>query len=120
MALQEKETLLVEDPLTETELRDSAEKLSELIGNAEELEDEKKQTVADLNLKIKEIEAEASDLAQVVRQGYQVRPVECEIVYDYPRKVKRYYRIDNQDLVETRNLSAAELQGNLFEGKEGE
>lgn len=115
MGLNRRESILVEDPLNDDDMVEFANRLSDLIGEMETLENDKKEYTTRINAKIKDIDAEASDVAKVVRTGYVVRMVDCEKRYDFKRKVVEFYRIDNGELASFRPMLPNEMQPELFE-----
>ena len=62
-------------------------------------------------------ENQRSISARCIRSGYEMRSVECEIVYDYDKKAVRTVRQDTFDVVDERTMTNAELQMELDDAR---
>jgi hypothetical protein len=51
---------------------------------------------------------------QRLTNGYEMRPVDCEVVYDYQNHSVTMTRTDTGEIVRTRNMTADEIQRPLF------
>ncbi|MFA5868027.1 MAG: hypothetical protein WC891_08775 [Actinomycetota bacterium] len=97
--------------------REEKEKLSdELAHDVNDLKQkqlQKKETVKSLDSGIASLETEISRLATHVKDGYEFRDIECEMVFDYGSRMKIVTRLDEQTEVERTPMTAAELQEKL-------
>lgn len=93
---------------------DDRVKTSRLVAQAwleyEEIEDAKKEAAAKETKKLKAKRAEIADLAGILREGFEPRPVKCRWVEDLNHGVKRLVRQDTGDIVREVTLSADDLQ----------
>lgn len=80
------------------------------------LKDEKKATVSSYTSRIDESSKEINRLADIVKVGYEFKPVECVVIYHVPKEnVKTIKRKDTLVVVREEPMTAGERQGNLFE-----
>lgn len=83
--------------LTREEREEYSQTMAQSIEDMGRVELEKKQTVKAYDSDIAAIDRKIHDLAQKVKDGYEMRDVNCEIRYDYENKIKIYIRIDTGD-----------------------
>lgn len=116
------EKIVIKADLTVDEKSGMCENISRIVGEIENLEEEKKLFTQNVNATIKEKEAQISEVAEKVRRGWIEKQMECEVVSDFVRMTKRYYRIDTGELVETIRIKPEDaqmeidFQGNAFDG----
>lgn len=117
------ETVLVKHDLTEENLAEYSDLMAGYVKRIEDLEEDKKAYTANMNRRIKNVQAELSDVAEIVRRGWAERKVECFLVYDYPRGKVRYYVKDENaeqglgEFVKIRDIKQHEAQSSFdFEG----
>lgn len=97
------------------EVADFAEELSRKIGDLELKEKGKKDVVKNIDAEIAKLEVEISSLATRVKDKYEYRMVDCEILYDYKKKKKEYKRLDTNEKFKSVPLSESELQISIDE-----
>lgn len=104
---------------TETEKQEIATTLARANQRKVELEEQKKQVDADLKGQITDAETVIAREARKYTAGYEYRDVECRIDYHTPRQgMKQVRRMDTYELVRESEMTAAEMQDDLFEGEE--
>ncbi len=102
--------------LTPDEISDKQDTLVDLLNQVQELRTELKRISADYKKKIKDIDAQVSDLARVLQDGFEVRPVHCRLVPDHNLGVMTYF--DEEDaIVYERPLCPSERQLMLVTGE---
>jgi len=77
---------------------------------AEGLEAEKKSVVKKYDSDIKAVQLSASIAAQKIRNGFEMRPIKCEVKKDYETKMVSFIRTDTGELVRTRQMTGEERQ----------
>lgn len=100
--------------LTETETVGYAKKAAVLVERIEDQENEKKMTAKQYAAEISALQDELFGLSRKVRNGYEVRSVDCEIVSDFESKQVAIIRTDTGEPIESRKMTAKELQQPLF------
>lgn len=108
--------------LTEEEIRTRGSEQAEAVGELSRQESEKKETVKGLNIGLKSTRKRINELAQAVRTGVEIRPVECRVV---PVGDEMHTeRLDTNETVDRRPMSEYErreaAQGRLFEDEQEE
>jgi hypothetical protein len=97
--------------------REEKEGLSdELARNVNDLKQKqlhKKEMVKSLDSGIAALETSISGLATRVKDGYEFRDIECEMVFDYESRMKIVTRLDDKTEVEKEPMTADELQRKL-------
>lgn len=99
--------------LTRDEKLEYGEKMAKECNILKRAENEKAETSAEINGRIKGHKAEIDKVAEVLAQGYEYRPVKCERVLDYDRGVLRVIRLDTGEIVQERELTERERQMSL-------
>lgn len=112
------ETIYLAEELTETELRERGQKLAELVRKREQAVHEKAETAREYGEQIKRLDAEISEIDVIVRTKKENREVEVERRKNFLRNVEETTRLDTGEIVESRALTAAERQAQLFPGAE--
>lgn len=106
---------------TEPEILALGRELAEKNELASQLEAEKKRVVKEFDAKVAEAEAQIQLASGKIQSGYEYRMVECSETFGEPednRKTVR--RLDLNEIVEVRELSAEETQRVLdFEKEKG-
>lgn len=113
--MREKETRNLPVELTDEEFIAKSKELSKKNKELETTEEEKKKTAADFSARIKTIEGEIKQLAQIVNTSTEYREVEIYERKDYERSVVNCYRRDTGEYVESRPMTRQERQKELFE-----
>ena len=81
--------------------------------NLQELEDEKKQAVEELNLQIKPIKAEVRDIVTKIKQKGELVTEDCYIMFDHENVKAEYFSPFTGSKVFTRPLYPEEMQMSL-------
>lgn len=108
--------------LTEEEIRTKGSEQAEAVGELSRQESEKKETVKELNVGLKSTRKRINELAQAVRTGVEIRPVDCRVV---PVGDEMHTeRLDTNETVDRRPMNEYErreaAQGRLFEDEQEE
>ena len=111
---QRKEIRLLPVELTEEEHRDRGKALGAALEAQTELEVELKDFSEDQKSKIKEQQKRARALSRVVVSGQENREVECVWTPDHTSGLMVLWRLDTGVQVDSRPLTLAEKQRNLF------
>lgn len=108
-----KEKLYLECVLTDAEkLRYGAE-MAELLNKKSRAEDQLKSTSTAIKAEIAAHDAKINDLSGKISTGKERRDVECEINYDWDRKVKSWIRKDTGEVTKEDIIPERELQEEL-------
>ena len=106
---------LVKYSFDDEEKKNIANRLAESVKKLNEIKKEKKEVTSNFNEKIDAESVEINTLAQKIRDGFELRNVECKIIKDYDDKKIIYKRLDNNEIVKTKEMDDNELQMNLGE-----
>jgi hypothetical protein len=105
----------LEYTFTAEEIRNLGFSIANAVGDMEALEEEKATFMSEHKEKLKEAKAQVKLLAAKIRNGTEVRMIECRIEPDYGAKKMRTYRTDTDELVEERDMTNEERQQFLFQ-----
>jgi hypothetical protein len=108
----------VKSYFTEKEKRDIAEEMAKMTLLIEDLDAEKKAAMSSFKDKIDSASLAARVAAQKLRDGYEYRNIECEVVRDYEREEIHYVRTDTGETIESRKMEPAERQMQLSDVRE--
>lgn len=89
----EKRSITVE--LNAAELEDRGARLARKIQEARRLKERKKAAMADFKQRSEALEVEIDTLSEAVREGSEVREVDCDIMHNYTEGI--YYVRNSQD-----------------------
>jgi len=104
---------------TEQEIKERAIQLAQECRAQEEIDNEKKQVMRDFNAKLAAHAAKISMLSNQINSGYEYRYVDCDIIYDSPTVGKKHIvRNDIFDTVRIEDMTAEEMQGELFDSSD--
>jgi hypothetical protein len=104
--------------LSAQELRQMGDDLAQTIRQLVELENEKAASASAFAGSIKSTQTKAKVLAVTIGNGYELRPVECTVVYMMPRHgMKQIIRMDTSEIVREEPMNADELQADFGFGK---
>jgi len=103
-----KETCKVD--FTPAELKEFAEDMAQKMGTLIEKERAKKEVTSQFKAEIEALDGEIKSLASKVRNKFEYRTVQCEIVRDYEKKEISYIRTDTGEVHRERAMNAEELQ----------
>lgn len=108
-----KKSLPVE--LTPDEVVSFAKKLAETSKDLTGANDRKKEVTADLNAKIKSIEAHVNLLVRIVSDEEEYRDIDCKWIANPDDKTKSLCRTDTMEVLETGDITNDDRQSGLFE-----
>lgn len=98
---------------TREEIEEHAGNLARKFGELEHQKLQKKEVVKAIDADISRIESRISELAAWVKDGYEYRNIDCEMVYNYDRREKIVTRLDTYEIVKRITMTANELQQDL-------
>jgi len=76
-----------------------------------EIDADKTEAMADFKVRLSTLEAEIVRLCRIVRDGYELRPIKCEMRFDVPDIGRvSIIRLDNEEIVTERAMSEDELR----------
>lgn len=96
--------------LMDSEIRERGQRLAAKQGELESHVAREKQVKAELKSQKTAIEAEIQRLSGVIRDGTELRDVECDHIADFRKGTVRVIRKDTEQLVTERALSDSERQ----------
>lgn len=104
---------------TRDELRELGERLARRAQSVYDLREQLAEHGAAIKAQIKSAEGDVALLARKINEGYELRPTECEIVYNLPKRgVKTLIRLDNGEAAGEMAMTPEEQQQQLpFDGK---
>lgn len=100
--------------LKDSELLEFGKRLAQTSTDIHNEEERQSQVKAELKAKLGSFETERTRLAGIVASGRENRDVSCDMVFDYSRLIVEVVRLDTKEVVETRRMTEAEQQRNLF------
>lgn len=107
LTTNEDKTLRV--PLTDKELLEAGQKVADALQSLAGLEGEMQSFKEQMNGKVAEAEGKVQRYSALVRQKYEYRDVNCEVVKNYAKKLYTVTRLDTGEVVESRNMTNDEL-----------
>jgi uncharacterized FlaG/YvyC family protein len=99
--------------LTEDEVRLRGIDLAHANTQYADTKDEAKSKAKAYKDRLEKIYETIHDLKDAVRNGVEVRPVECDVLLDHYAGMVTITRRDTGDIVESRRMTPAESQGRL-------
>jgi hypothetical protein len=109
------ETISARHEFTEEERSKNGLKLAELTQQKTRTEEEKKAVMSQWSTKVKTIQSEISDLSSRISSGFEMRPTECEVHFDWKSGKKTYIRVSDKKVIDTQTITDPERQQKLFE-----
>lgn len=97
-------------PMTDEERRDLGASIAKLVGDAEDLEAEKRSIASDYRARADKLAEKIQTKSRALRRGTVDRDVEVEVFDDLAHAERVVTRLDTGEVVERRTLSARELQ----------
>lgn len=104
--------------LTPEEVKDYSSELARVTSEQERLEDEKRSVTSGYTDKINRCVLDMRTLARKISTGQEMREVDCAWKFDFKTATAKLSRSDTGEVVETRAMTAEELQEKLPMGKE--
>lgn len=99
--------------LTEQEVAEKAKQLALLDQQKKALEEKKKAQASLIKGQVEIVEEEMAELFHAVSKEEERREVECNRMFDYDTGTASLYRSDTGELLESREMTAEERQGEL-------
>lgn len=100
--------------LSDEEKINAGKELAEATNELSSIEEDKTQVMADFKAQVTAQEAKVSMLSNKLRSGYELRNVQCEVIFGVPEShQKQTVRLDTNEIVSTETMSEEEKQGNL-------
>ena len=96
--------------LTREEVEEAANKLATEIDSLTSLEEELKSVKADFKAQVEKSNAQVLMLTGLVRNKWQYRHIECDVLYDYTEQTVIVTRKDTGEVTEERAMSLGEKQ----------
>lgn len=107
---REKFSTMAKYTFTEKETLEMGATMGRAVENEAQLTDEKKAILSDYTAKINNCQANVRELARKLGAGYEFRMIEHERTYDYNEMVVYVIRLDTNDAIEERAMTAQEAQ----------
>ncbi len=95
---------------TEEESRQNAKDLAQRLQDREILEGQLTSIKSDFKAKIDSASSDISNLRNKVASGTEQRQYRCRIVLNFKKKIREYYDLNTNVLIETRPLQAEDYQ----------
>ena len=95
--------------LTEEEMKETADNLTLMIEERNDLELEKKEVVEGFNRKIKGREETINELSNKYRKGYEIKQYTCDVKLVPEERKRQYIDIDTGEIVKEEDLQPDEL-----------
>lgn len=95
---------------TREEKEGFAGELARSLGDLEQLKLRKKEVIKSIGSEIATLESTVGRLVSFVRDGYEWRNIDCEVVLNYSTRIKTTIRLDTLETVKTAPMTADELQ----------
>lgn len=99
--------------LTDAEKMEAGRQLADLQARGEELTADMKSAVKRMKVDIDSVTAQMMSRGELLRTGYELRSVDCELAYDYDRGTVTEIRLDTGEVVSTRGLYPSEQEQKL-------
>lgn len=103
--------------LNEVEWQNRATELAEAHAKVDEIEQHRKNVMADLGADVKTAKAKETKLANAVATRSELREVTVEVTYDYEAGLVRKVRTDTKEEISSREMTTSERQAGLFDNE---
>jgi hypothetical protein len=103
----------VKHPFNPQEAGELAQEMAQAVARLEELEDEFGEVKAAFKEKMAKARKTVKSCAVKIRQGFEMRLVECRMEKEFATNAVRLYRLDTGELVEERAMTVEERQRSL-------
>jgi hypothetical protein len=98
---------------TDNELQEMGGEVAVDLQKLEDIENELKSIKADFKARAEATAATIRSKSRKIRDGYEMRPIQCKVVMDYDRRKVFYYRTDTLTLGKERVMRDDEYQMHL-------
>ena len=115
MSENKTESRLCEYKFDETEKREIAANLANGVAELQRLEERKKSLQSQIKSEMDGKQAAVNLDAERLRSGFEMRSIECEVVYAYSDDVVRWVRTDTNEVAHERKMRPDERQQKLVE-----
>ena len=95
------------------EKRDIANELANAVADLQRMEDNKKSVMSQIKSEIDAKQSSVNLAAEQLRSGFEMRSIDCEVVYAYVDDVVRWIRTDNGEVAHERKMRPDERQAKL-------
>jgi hypothetical protein len=100
------------------EKQEIAQKLADDVDQLHELNDRKKAAMSDFKSAIDTTTASINTASRKIKDGYEMKYMECAVKKDFDKKEVYYIRLDTSEVVRTRPVTDEDLQMRLDEQEE--
>jgi hypothetical protein len=107
------EPRLCEYKFSEAEKREIAADLANGVAELQRLEDRKKSLASQIKSEMDGKQAAVNLAAEQLRSGFEMRSIDCEVVYSYIDDVVRWIRTDTGEVAHERKMRPDERQATL-------
>lgn len=101
--------------LNEDETKNYALKLADICAKRKAVEEERKKAAGEFNQKIKATNETIQDLVDAIQNGFEEKEVECDERKNLENNTMETIRLDNNEIIDTRELTADEMNVDLFD-----
>jgi hypothetical protein len=109
------ETRLCKYVFDEKEKREIASDLANGVAEVARLEEQKKAVMSQLKAELDAKQGAVNSAAEKLRSGFEMRNIECEVIFDYESDVVRWVRTDNFEVAHQRRMRPEERQMKIEE-----
>lgn len=109
-------TMEVKCYLTEAEKIEKGKQLAEHVSKIEVLTEERADNARQYKTKIDGHNLDAIGLSDVLKNGFEMRQVECKMVKNYALRMIDFIAIGTGELIQTRPFGAGDDQIGMFDG----
>jgi len=104
---------------TDREKQEMGKALAEGMQQLMDLKEEKAAVMAEYGSRLKRMNLDMAEIAQKLRNGFEMREGVIDVVYDYGAGTATYFNPFDDSIMRSRRLTQEEMQKSLFDG-EGE
>jgi len=117
---QKKITQHLKVPLTDEQKKQYSEEIAQAVEEIGEGQNELKFVSTEIKARIQTSEAKLKELANKIRAGYEMKPVECLQTMDFSNGTVKIVRLDTDEVVLERAMTVEERQPELPIEEKGE
>jgi hypothetical protein len=118
MVSREKDRKFLKYKFSKEELRFISEELARAVNEKDDVESELKSIKSQFDSRKKLAEEAITKFAKQISSGYEYRNVDVEIVKDFTVGTVTTWRLDTDEIVETRRMTGSDRQMRIDDGKE--
>lgn len=111
------ESRLCKYVFNETEKREIAGDLANGVAELQHMDDQKKAVMSQLKSEMDAKQSAVNLAAEKLRSGFEMRTVDCEVVFAYCDDMVRWIRTDNGEVAHERRMKPEERQMKLFDAE---